>query len=419
MGQSKLRVAMLSTGEEVLHGDITDTNAAWLSRRCFEEGFAMHRRVTVGDSLDELAIELVRCSQVSDIVIVNGGLGPTTDDLTTEAMAMAMNVDVELNAHWLSEMKARFEKNGKTMPKSNIKQAMLPEGAELIDNPVGSACGFVATLNDCLFFFTPGVPSEFKQMFDNEILPQLQTQFPNNLKLEIQRLYTFGLSESLLNDRLEPLELPDLFEIGYRSALPFIEVKLFSPRQHSDISLITDAIRKILADHMVGDGVPMLESVGGLLAQSGQTVAVAEKFTGGYLANWFNQSAMTKDALVQGWVLNENALNTDGDYNPLAAVLAMATASRENAGAHLGLACGNAANGEVALGLSTVEGDWGMIVKTRRSLTHEDFRCYASTMLMDMLRRYLQGKEVFGEISSLITLESLFIPVEDEPIDAQ
>ena len=99
MGQSKLRVAMLSTGEEVLHGDITDTNAAWLSRRCFEEGFAMHRRVTVGDSLDELAIELVRCSQVSDIVIVNGGLGPTTDDLTTEAMAMAMNVDVELNAH--------------------------------------------------------------------------------------------------------------------------------------------------------------------------------------------------------------------------------------------------------------------------------------------------------------------------------
>ncbi|WP_368737463.1 CinA family nicotinamide mononucleotide deamidase-related protein [Grimontia sedimenti] len=413
MEHSKLRVAMLSTGEEVLHGDITDTNAAWLSRRCFEEGFAMHRRVTVGDALDDIAIELVRCSQVSDVVIVNGGLGPTTDDLTTEAMAMAMDVDLELNSHWLSELKSRFEKNGKTMPKSNIKQAMLPEGSELVDNPVGSACGFAAKLNACLFFFTPGVPSEFKQMFDNEILPRLQERFPNTYRREINRFYTFGFSESLLNDKFESLALPEGFELGYRSSLPFIEVKVFSPRQHSEISLVADGIRNVLGDLMVGDNLPMLESVGVLLEESGLKLAVAEKFSGGYLTNWLNQDDDTRQALVQSWVLSESTLTADGDYNPLAAVLAMAAASRENAGANIGLACGNLEAGRVALGLSSQEGDWGVIVKPRRNQTPENFRIYCSTMLLDLLRRYLTGQNMFPEIASLVTLESLHIPVEE------
>ncbi|PKF51361.1 competence/damage-inducible protein A [Enterovibrio nigricans] len=403
---------MLSTGEEVLHGDITDTNAAWLSRRCFEEGFSLHRRVTVGDAIDDLAIELVRCSQVSDVVIVNGGLGPTTDDLTTEAMAMAMDVDLELNPHWLTVLKERFEKNGRTMAKSNIKQAMLPEGAELIDNPVGTACGFKAELNGCQMFFTPGVPSEFKQMFDNEILPTLQALYPNTYRREIQRLYTFGLGESLLNDRFESVELPEGFELGYRSALPFIEVKVFSPRQHSEISLVTEAIKLAIGDNLVGDGEPLLDTVGNVLSDMRFRVAVAEKFTGGYLTNWFNQNIDTQNALVQGWVLSESSLAAESDYNPLAAVLAMATAARENAGVDIGLASGNVEAGRVALGLSTSLGDWGVIVKARRSLEHEDFRCYASTMMLDMLRRYLLDKDMFPEISALATLESLHIPVD-------
>nr|WP_255555464.1 CinA family nicotinamide mononucleotide deamidase-related protein [Enterovibrio paralichthyis] len=408
-----MRVAMLSTGEEVLHGDITDTNAAWLSSRCFEEGFALHRRITVGDSLDDIAIELVRCSQVSDVVIVNGGLGPTTDDLTTEAMAMAMDVDLELNNHWLTELKNRFERNGKTMPKSNIKQAMLPEGAELVDNPVGSACGFAAYLNECLFFFTPGVPSEFKQMFDNEILPRLQSRYPNSQKREVQRLYTFGFSESLLNDKLASLSLPEGFELGYRSALPFIELKVFSPKQHSEISLVTDAVRNILGDRIVGDGIPMLTNVGSLLRHHGVTLALAEKFSGGYLANWLSEDDDTRDALLQAWVLSESALNAEGDYNPLASVLAMATAARENSGAGIGLACGDLDAGRVSLGLSTAVGDWGIIVKPRRNQSLNDLRCYAATMLLDLLRRYLEGQDMFSDIASLVTLESLHIPAEE------
>lgn len=415
MKENTLRVAMLSTGEELLLGDITDTNATWLSSRCFDEGFSLHRRVTVGDGLEDIAVELVRCSQVSDVVIVNGGLGPTGDDVTTQAMSMAMNVDLELNNYWLTRLKERFEKNGRVMPKSNIKQAMLPDGATLIDNPVGSACGFSARLNDCLFFFTPGVPFEFKLMFDNEILPQLQNTFSTIQQREIQRLYSFGLSESFLNDKLEQLVLPDEFALGYRSALPFIEIKVFSPAKHSEILAVTNAIRKILGAYLIGDGQLMLPSLGELLHQTKQTLAVAEKFTGGYIANWLQQTPTTQAAFTQGWVLSDATLEIKGEYNPLSAVLAMAAACRFNAGATIGLASGSIDKGQVALGFSTDHGDWGVIVKARGTMTTDNLRCYVSTLLLDMVRRDMEGHAVFYEMSSLETLESIFIPVDEFP----
>lgn len=406
---------MLSTGEEVLHGDITDTNAAWLSRRCFEEGFLLHRRVTVGDGLDDIAVELLRCAQVSDVVIVNGGLGPTTDDVTTQAMAMAMDVELELNNYWLTELKTKLEKKGAQMPKSNIKQAMLPEGATLLENPCGTACGFWAKLHGCIFFFTPGVPFEFQNMFENEILPRLQEGFPDTQKQEIQRLYTFGLSESSLNDKFEAVSLPCDFKIGYRSSLPFIEIKIFSPQKHPDITDVTDSIRDILGAYLVGDGKPLLGSLAQGLYESGYKLAVAEQFSGGYISNWLQQEKYTHEALAQGWVLRDSADNVMGEYDPLVAILAMAAASRANAAADIGLACGSMEGGLVALGLSAKEGDWGVIVKMRRKMSMEHFRCYVSTYLLDMLRRYLQGAPLFFDISALETLDVLHLPLESAP----
>ncbi|WP_235869321.1 CinA family nicotinamide mononucleotide deamidase-related protein [Veronia nyctiphanis] len=305
--EQAIRIAMISTGEEVLHGDIDDTNASWLSRKCFEQGFPLHRRITVGDSLDDLAVEFTRCSQVSDVVIVNGGLGPTSDDLTSQAMAAAMDTELELYADWLSVLKARFERDGREMPKSNLKQAMLPAGSELIDNPIGSACGYSAKLNDSLFFFTPGVPSEFKMMFDEQILPRLKATFPYNQAREVKRLYTFGLSEASLNDSFEDVTLPDSFEIGYRSALPFIEIKLFAPRGAEQIPDVLDELRAKLSEHVVGDGLPMIVNLGNLLTQQAITVALAEQFTGGWLANMLNSDMECQRQLIQGWTLSENA----------------------------------------------------------------------------------------------------------------
>lgn len=399
---------MLSTGEEVLHGDICDTNAAWLSHRCFDEGFALHRRVTVGDSLDDIAVELIRCSQMSDVVIVNGGLGPTVDDVTTQAMAMAMDVELELNHYWLTRLSARFEEKGQAMPKSNIKQAMLPEGATLIDNRLGTACGFWAQLNACLFFFTPGVPSEFKNMFDEKILPFLQERFSLEQQ-QIERFFTFGLSESFLEDSFSSLALSAPIKLGYRSEMPFIEIKVFSPKDHPDLPNIKQQIKDLLGDYLVAKDLSLLDGLAKALNQSKQTLAIAERFSGGYIANWLQQTSETKNALLQGWVLNQPMPNCDPS-NLIAPVLAMATASRQNAKADIALACGELEQEGVVLGLSTKEGDWAVRIKPRYKLSDEALRCYASTTLLDMLRRYLQGQPVFAPISTLEILDSVFIP---------
>ncbi|EJK6079292.1 CinA family nicotinamide mononucleotide deamidase-related protein [Escherichia coli] len=176
-----LKVEMLSTGDEVLHGQIVDTNAAWLADFFFHQGLPLSRRNTVGDNLDDLVTILRERSQHADVLIVNGGLGPTSDDLSALAAATAKGEGMVLHEAWLKEMERYFHERGRVMAPSNRKQAELPASAEFINNPVGTACGFAVQLNRCLMFFTPGVPSEFKVMVEHEILPRLREQFTGGL----------------------------------------------------------------------------------------------------------------------------------------------------------------------------------------------------------------------------------------------
>ncbi|HAZ55102.1 MAG TPA: competence/damage-inducible protein A, partial [Franconibacter helveticus] len=197
-----LKVEMLSTGDEVLHGQIVDTNAAWLADYLFENGFPMTRRNTVGDNLDALVAILQERSQQADVVIVNGGLGPTSDDLSAEAAAKAAGVGLELHEEWLAHMAQFFTSRGRVMAPSNRKQAMIPAGSEMVDNPIGTACGFAMTLNRAWIFFTPGVPSEFRQMVEQQIVPRLRQRYPQVEPPVCLRLTTFGRSESDLAQSL-------------------------------------------------------------------------------------------------------------------------------------------------------------------------------------------------------------------------
>ena len=148
-----LKVEMLSTGDEVLHGQIVDTNAAWLADFFFHQGLPLSRRNTVGDNLDDLVTILRERSQHADVLIVNGGLGPTSDDLSALAAATAKGEGMVLHEAWLKEMERYFHERGRVMAPSNRKQAELPASAEFINNPVGTACGFAVQLNRCLMFF--------------------------------------------------------------------------------------------------------------------------------------------------------------------------------------------------------------------------------------------------------------------------
>ena len=172
-----LNVEMLSTGDEVLHGQIIDTNAAWLADFFFNQGLPLTRRNTVGDDLDALVAILRERSEQADVLIVNGGLGPTSDDLSALAAATAKGEGLILHPEWLETMTRFFAERGRPMAESNRKQAEIPASAEMINNPVGTACGFAIQLNRCLMFFTPGVPSEFKVMVEQEILPRLRQRF--------------------------------------------------------------------------------------------------------------------------------------------------------------------------------------------------------------------------------------------------
>nr|WP_318459475.1 CinA family nicotinamide mononucleotide deamidase-related protein [Photobacterium leiognathi] len=396
-----IEITMISTGEEVLLGDITDTNAAWLSRYLFEQGLTMTRRVTVGDHCERLAKEIESCSLNSDIVIVNGGLGPTSDDLTAVAAAMAANVGLEQSDHWVAEMKAKYEKLNREMPAANLKQAMLPEGAELIDNPVGTACGFAIKLNRSWIFFTPGVPSEFKIMVKDQILPRLQAKYPANQSLHCFRLFTYGLSESSISDAFQHLTLLQGYEIGYRSSLPFIEVKLFAPEQGNTALTLLAEMETLLGDNIVGKQVGLIGNLASMLTQQHKKLAIVEQSTGGFVVNWLNQQPALSEYVVSASVQN-TVVDTKTDMDALVKA-ASDQLQRLNAtpDIQIGLFSGALYDGTVTLGLITEEGQWIQRVQFKRVYSHDDQRWVIATVLLDMLRRYLQGVAIFGHYESL------------------
>lgn len=221
-----MRIEIISTGDEIVTGLVVDTNAAWLSALLLEQGWQVRRRVTVGDNLNDLKAVLQESAARAEVVLVCGGLGPTADDLTAQAAAEAFDQPLTLFPDWLATIEARYASRGRPMPASNAKQAWLPQGCEILDNPVGTACGFLVQVGPSRLFFTPGVPFEFKQMVREQILPRLKALDGAESDTELRRFYTFGVSESALSDMLDAAPWPAGIELGYRSSMPLIELKL-------------------------------------------------------------------------------------------------------------------------------------------------------------------------------------------------
>ena len=160
-------IEILCTGDEILTGKTINTNYSHMARRLNEVSLKMHWGTIVGDSRKDLAKAFKQAAERADVVIVNGGLGPTVDDLSQEIAAEVAGVELKLNQAWLERMLAFYERRGRTMPPNNKKQALLPECAEFIDNPIGTACGFAIDIGGARFFFTPGVPREMRRRTNN------------------------------------------------------------------------------------------------------------------------------------------------------------------------------------------------------------------------------------------------------------
>src|SRR5512132_712305 len=155
-----MRIEVICTGDEVLTGKIVNSNFATISQKLEDAGLAVSWETTVGDDRESLLAAFRLAGGRADAVIVNGGLGPTVDDLSQEIAAQAAGVGLALNDEWFTRMEDFFKRRSRVMPPNNKKQAMLPSTAEVIDNPIGTACGFALDIGKARFLFTPGVPRE-------------------------------------------------------------------------------------------------------------------------------------------------------------------------------------------------------------------------------------------------------------------
>ncbi|MBE5201585.1 nicotinamide mononucleotide deamidase-related protein YfaY [Pectobacterium quasiaquaticum] len=396
-----LRVEMLCTGDEVLHGQIIDTNAAWLADYLFQQGLPMTSRMTVGDDLDALVTAITQRSQIADILIVNGGLGPTSDDLSALAAATAAGEGLVEHAEWLARMEAFFAERGRVMAPSNRKQAQIPARAEMVDNPVGTACGFALQLNKCLMFFTPGVPSEFKVMVDQQIMPRLRERFAVADAPLCLRLTTFGRSESDLASQLDGMALPPGVVLGYRSSMPIIELKLTGPAaQQENMEQLWETVRTVAGENTLFEGTEGLPAqLARRLAERDMTLAVSEHFTAGLL-NWQLQSA---NVPLEGGELLAKVEDTS-----LSGLVDYARHLTERQGASLALVVGNRNDAELSLALHTPEGSFAQTIQfnvQRYSLkTHQEV---VAMLAMNMLRRWLNGWSVYGGHGWITVLKTL------------
>lgn len=382
-----IRVEMLSTGDEVLHGQIVDTNAAWLADVLFQHGLPMTSRTTVGDSLDSLIATLQARSHEADVLIVNGGLGPTSDDLSALAAAQACGVELEMQQGWLEQMEAWFASRGRVMAASNRKQAEIPANAELIDNPVGTACGFALQLNRCWMFFTPGVPSEFKVMVEQQIIPRLKAKFTPPEPPVCLRLTTFGRGESDIAAELESLPLPEGVVMGYRSSMPIIEIKLTGPAsQRVAMEQAWQQVRLLLAECTIFEGTEGLPALlARELTQRGAALAISEQYTAGLL---YWQLAAASVPLRGADILPSRPETLEQQVARTGQLAAQQQAA-------LALSVGRLDQEEIAITLHTPEGSVGQRVKFSTGRHNLETRQKVVAMMaMNMLRRWLHGSEV-------------------------
>ncbi|VTM01948.1 competence/damage-inducible protein CinA [Klebsiella pneumoniae] len=395
-----LNVEMLSTGDEVLHGQIVDTNAAWLADFFFNQGLPLTRRNTVGDDLDALVAILRERSEQADVLIVNGGLGPTSDDLSALAAATAKGEGLILHPEWLETMTRFFAERGRPMAESNRKQAEIPASAEMINNPVGTACGFAIQLNRCLMFFTPGVPSEFKVMVEQEILPRLRQRFTLPDPPVCLRLTTFGRSESELAQSLNPLTLPPGVVMGYRSSMPIIELKLTGPANQRDAMLaLWPEVRKVAGDSLIFEGTEGLPAqIAHCLLERQLSLTLSEQFTSGLLALQLSRAGAP---LLASEVV-------PAQEETLAQAARWAAERRINHFAGLALAVSGQENDHLNVALATPDGTFALRVKfsaTRHSLAVRQEVC--AMMALNMLRRWLNGQPLASEHGWINVVDSL------------
>ncbi len=282
---------IFSQGEEIVTGQTVDTNAAWLSQQAVAYGFTVTRHTAVGDKLEDLIVLLLDISQRADCCICTGGLGPTSDDLTAEAIASAFNLPLQFDDIAFEQISRFFANRNRMMPESNRKQAMIPQGAERIDNEWGTAPGFSLHYGRCWFAFLPGVPMEMKHLFQERILPKLSTRFLVR-PCRLITIKTLGLGESAIQERINLIGIPEKVQMGFCAGADEVQTKLLFPFAYPETAMTTLIARltEQLGDYVFaidGQGEitgDLVFEIDKLMTRKKFTLAVIETASQGLLA---------------------------------------------------------------------------------------------------------------------------------------
>jgi nicotinamide-nucleotide amidase len=290
-----MKAEILATGDEIRSGALVDSNSAYISEKLEEIGISVVRHNCVGDDSNILTAILREIGSRTDICVVTGGLGPTSDDLTSESAAKAAGVKLVINKLALSSVEHFFKTRKRLFASSNKKQALLPDGSECLFNSVGSAPGFSIKISNCLFFFLPGVPPEMRIMLSDKVIPQIKKlQGKTKTYCRNRMIPTFGLTEAAVNEKLAGFS--DHFtelKLGLRANFPIIQVKLYGSGEDENnvnelLNKASDWICQKIGRKIVSvNGNSMERVVGDLLLGKNATIATAESCTGGFLSHLF------------------------------------------------------------------------------------------------------------------------------------
>lgn len=308
-----MNIQLLLTGDEVMNGDVVDTNSVLMAKLLKDLGLEIHKKTSIPDNLKLLIHEIKTITKAADILIVSGGIGPTVDDLTSEAIAKAAGISLCLDEIALKHVTSFCQKRGFPLNEPNKKQALLPDGCTIIPNPIGTAVGFSLKINECQVFCTPGVPRELSVMLRDQIIPYIQKQLPSHLRTTTTKLQVFGIGEAnlqkIINERLP--DWPKELELGFRAAMPTMEVKVTARMKTSEDlrNVWVGKLRSVLGCHVFGeDDMTLPGCLVKMLNDRQEKITTAESCTGGLIASSITKIPGASNVFEAGYVTYSNRI---------------------------------------------------------------------------------------------------------------
>jgi nicotinamide-nucleotide amidase len=287
-----MKAEILTIGDELLRGEIIDSNKAFLSDRLLALDVETRFHSSVRDDPPDMIDAFHRAASRVDVVLVSGGLGPTRDDLTSETLARAFGRELRLDEASLAAIRAFFARVGREMTENNARQARFPAGAEVLPNPIGTAPGFMLEAEGALFFCMPGVPREMERMMDEQVMPRIAARAGGGGGVvRAALLRTFGMGESALDAELADVARAGDVSLGFRTSFPDNYLRPLARaatagEAEARLAKVCDVIRQRLGPLVYAEGDETLEAVvGRLLRAKGATIAVAESCTGGLIGH--------------------------------------------------------------------------------------------------------------------------------------